>query len=429
VIKNNLDPCEPDVNSYGTHESYTSWVPAELAGPQLIPHLVTRTLYCGSGGLTGHADGQGFELSQRARHLLNSEGDDTTCNRAIFSTRLRNDTDGGGDWMRIHLIGKDSQRAPFGTYLTYATTGLLIEMINRGLEVGKGLALATPVESLRAISLDPWGRRTIELLDGRKMKAVEVQALYLEECEKALQAGHLPEWAREAIRHWREVLTELERNPLRLADRLDPYCKLLLYEREVTRAGLLWTDLATALGKLNTLRSGYAEEVIRAVLREDDSALAEEQRQSLADARAELGGPAPAFLERLRFASWLQALDFNYHEVGGLYDRLHDTGRMVDVILTPEQIVEASRVPPPGGRAAVRGEWVRAHRDAGWRAAWQYVWQDTSGLCVDLRNPFTGARREVQLKLPKDTNPWHIDVMDLLSAPQQPEEPPTTISA
>ena len=39
VVKNNLDPCEPDNVSYGTHESYTCWAPTCLVGPRLVPHL------------------------------------------------------------------------------------------------------------------------------------------------------------------------------------------------------------------------------------------------------------------------------------------------------------------------------------------------------------------------------------------------------
>ena len=158
VIKNNLDPVEPDNTTYGTHESYTCWRDSDDVGPQLIPHLVSRMLYCGAGGLTGHCEGVGFELSQRARHLRQVESDDTTCNRAIFSTRIRKSTDAGDNWTRIHLICKDSQRAPFGIYLTFAATGLLIEMINRDLRVGKGLELADPLRAVRAFSLDPWGR-------------------------------------------------------------------------------------------------------------------------------------------------------------------------------------------------------------------------------------------------------------------------------
>ena len=48
----------PDSTTYGTHESYTSWAPSDEVGPQIIPHLVSRVLYCGSGGLTVDGDCQ-----------------------------------------------------------------------------------------------------------------------------------------------------------------------------------------------------------------------------------------------------------------------------------------------------------------------------------------------------------------------------------
>ena len=208
VIKNNLDPVSPDHTTYGTHESYTCWAPASEAGTQLIPHLVSRVLYAGAGGLTGHSGGIGFELSQRARHLCTAVSDDTTCNRAIFSTRMRKETDGADGWTRIHLIGKDSQRAPFGIYLTFAVTGLLIEMINRGLPVGKRLSWRTwckcaagvfarsvvPTSSFAARwpKNDLWRSRPATWRSARR------------HCAKAV----LPDWSEEAIQPLgRETLT------------------------------------------------------------------------------------------------------------------------------------------------------------------------------------------------------------------------------
>jgi hypothetical protein len=415
VVKNNLDPVEPEHTTYGTHESYTCWAPSEQVCPQLVPHLVSRVLYCGAGGLTAHRDGVGFELSQRARHLHVVEGDDTTCNRAIFSTRIRKITDGGGDWTRVHLIGKDSQRSAFGIYLTYATTGLLIEMINRGLEVGKGLALENPVPALRAFSLDPWARRKATLVDGRKLTAVQIQASYLEECEQALGKGLLPDWAAETIGHWRATLAALESNPLRLADRLDAYCKLLIYEHELMREGMDWPELRRALEKLDQLHDLYTDRVARAVLDDSDIGLTIEESVESALARQRIDAGKPGVLAGLLFANRLRAVDFHYHELGGLFDRLHDAGKIRDVILTQREVEEASRTPPPGGRAALRGAWIRAHRDGDWRGDWQYVWQVSSGQCVDLRDPFSGQERAVRLSLPADLEPYEVDVLDLLS--------------
>jgi hypothetical protein len=406
VAKNNIDPVEPDEVSYGTHESYTCWVAAEAAAPQLVPHLVSRIVYAGSGALTAHPEGHGFELSQRARHLCNVTGDDTTGERAIFSTRVREDYDGAdGGWVRVHLIGKDSQRSPFGTYLTFATTGLLIEMLNRGHAVGRGLALAEPVQALRTISRDPWLRARVLLADGRRLTALEIQETYLGECDQALQRGGLPEWAAEAVRHWRETLAGLAKGPLRLADRLDPYCKLLICEHELLRAGYDWADLRDALGRLKALRDGHAEGVIAAVLAGSAAGLAAEAAAEYDQALTRSGAGQERVLDRLRFAVRLQALDFHYHELGGLYDALRADGRVRSVVGGPAEVEGATREAPPGGRAAARAACVRELQEGGWNADWGSLWHVPSNRFVDLHDPFAGGGQVVQLPRAGDTAP------------------------
>jgi proteasome accessory factor A len=422
VVKNNLDPLHPDQFSYGTHESYTCWVPADAAGPQLLPHLASRLVYAGAGGLSGHAGGVGFELSQRARHLVKVTGYSTTGDRALFSTRIRKESDySSAGWTRVHLIGKDSQRAPFGIYLTFATTGLLIQMLNQGLKVGKGLLLEDPIKALRDISRDPWLRVKVPLADGRKLTALEIQESYLAECEQAVQHGGLPEWAPEALRHWRQTLEDLRQDPLRLARRLDTYCKLLIYEHELLRAGYEWDDLRLALAKLNLLRLSHKEEVVPALVAEDPSRLSAEAAQDYALARGEVSGPGE--LERLRFAVRLQALDVHYHELGGLYDRLYAAGRMEGVVVSSADVERATREAPAGGRAAARGAFIASvNGESDWLADWQYLWHEPSGRCLDLRDPFSGESRLVNLPLPPEDDDededYRPDVLELLAAQQ-----------
>jgi hypothetical protein len=406
LAKNNIDPVEPDEVSYGTHESYTCWVAAEAAAPQLVPHLVSRTVYAGAGALTAHPAGHGFELSQRARHLCNVIGGDTTGERAIFSTRARTDYDGAeGGWVRVHLIGKDSQRSPFGTYLTFATTGLLIEMLNRRHTVGAGLALAEPVQALQAISRDPWLRARVPLADGRRLTALEIQESYLAECERALQRGGLPAWAPEAVRHWRETLAELARGPLRLADRLDPYCKLLIYEHELLRAGYDWPDLRDALARLKALHAGHQAAVVAAVLAGSAAGLTAEAATEYGQALTESGAGQECVLDRLRFAVRVQALDFHYHELGGLYDALRAAGRVRPVVVSPADVERATREPPPGGRAAARAACVRELREGGWVAGWQGLWDTAGNRYVDLSDPFAPGWQVLQLPRAEEVVP------------------------
>jgi proteasome accessory factor A len=419
VVKANLDPVNPDDVTYGTHESYTLWVPPDVSAPQLLPHLASRVFYAGAGGLTAHPQGHGFELSQRARHLTSASGHNTTGDRPLFGTRIRKESDHGGSagWTRVHLISKDAQRAPFGIYLTYATTGLLIEMINRGRTVGRGLALANPIAAVQAFSRDPWLRARTRLEDGRHLTALEIQSCYLEECERALQQGGLPEWAAEAVRHWRATLEALTKGPMHAARRLDAYCKLFIYEHELLRAGYDWADLRSALQTLNLLRVAYDDRVLAALVAGTPARLSIEEAAEYAQAMVEFGLGRDRALERLRFAVRLQALDVHYHELGGLYDRLRDSRRVEHVVLTTADIERAMRKPPAGGRAAARGGWIKAHADEpGWAGDWQYLWHAPTQRCVDLRDPFSGVLHAVRLDLPQGLAPVQANVLDLLRA-------------
>jgi hypothetical protein len=417
VVKSNLDPVHPDAVTYGTHESYTCWAPPGVSGPQLLPHLASRALYAGAGALTAHPRGVGFELSQRARHLAVAVGHSTTGDRALFGTRIRKESDYGVEgWTRVHLIGKDSQRSPFGIYLTFATTGLLVELINRGYAVGRGLTLENPVEAVQAFSRDPWLRTRARLADGRELTALEIQECYLAECDRAVQRGGAPGWAGEAVRHWRETLGALAKDPRRLARRLDPYCKLLIYEHELLRAGYDWADLRQALATLTRLRSVYEDAVVAAVIAGSPAGLAAEERLAYGQALADSGAHQDARLERLRFAVRLQALDVHYHELGGLYDRLREDRRVEHVVVSTADVERAAGEPPPGGRAAVRGGCIRQFAgEPDWTGDWQYLWHPPSLRCVDLRDPFGGERRLVYLEVPADTAPAHADVLDLLA--------------
>jgi hypothetical protein len=293
----------------------------------------------------------------------------------------------------VHLIAKDSQRAPFGIYLTFGTTGLLFLLVNAGQKPGQGLALAEPVRAAQTIACDPWLRARVPLADGRSLTALEIQEAYLGQCERAVQAGGLPEWAPEVILHWRATLEDLRADPLRLADRLDPYCKLLVYGHELDRAGYAWADLHAALTSLTRLRERYPADVIRALLAETPGALSAEGRPLLTAAALEAKASQPGALDRLRFAVRLQALELNYHELGGLYDRLATAGQVRPVVLTSDDVEQATHEAPAGGRAAVRANYVKNCPGDGWVCDWRYLYHGASKTFVDLRNPFTGDRK------------------------------------
>jgi hypothetical protein len=390
IVKNNLSTVDPDGTTWGTHESYTCWAPLEKAAPLLLAHLASRIIYAGAGCLSAHAGASGFELSQRARHLVKVIGGGTTSDRALFCNRIRKVSDyaRAAGWTRVHLIGKDSQRAPFGIYLTFGVTGLLFVLLNAGRKVGKGLLLKDPLAALRTISCDPWLRAQVPLEDGRQLTALDIQEAYLADCEREVPRTDCPAWADDVLHHWRETLADLRRDPLRVASKLDPYCKLLMVDHELRRNHIDWEELRQALQDLAAVRRGCPPAVIRAILGEDPNTLSAQELTVYQAAMADPRLTAPGALDRLRLAVRLQVFDIHYHELGGLYDQLAAAGRMQNVVVSPGDIDAATHTPPPGGRAALRSECIRTHRQEGWLCEWRYLYHADTDQLVEFCDPF-----------------------------------------
>jgi pup-ligase protein len=392
IFKNNVGAVAPDETTWGNHESYTCWAPIEHAVSPLLGHLVSRSLFAGAGLLAYRDGGIGFELSQRARHLVQVTGAETTSSRPLFGTRVRKPSDvSPAGWSRAHLVCKDSQRSPFGIYVTHGTTALLFHLLNTGRGVGHDLAPKDPIGAVRAISQDPWLNSPIALEDGRKLTALEIQREYLRGCERIAPRGHLPDWAPELIRHWRETLDAWTRDPFSLADRLDTACKLKIFDHELRRAAIEWNDLNDGLKLLGELRRLCSANVVRAVLAGDPQPLGAEESARFSEAKAMVRAQGRDRIELLRFAARLQAVDLSYHELGGLYDTLEAAGQVRGVITDRADTDRAVAEPPPGGRAAYRGAFIREHQNEGWACDWMHLINRGTGQVIRLADPFAGG--------------------------------------
>lgn len=391
ITKNNLNFTMPDRATWGQHEAYTCWIPLEDAAPQLIPYLVSRIPYAGAGYLSGHGLGVGFELSQRARHMTRPQGAETTTNRAIFCTRAWKSSDvSSAGWTRTNLISKDSQRCSFGMYLSFGVMGLLMMITNEGHRIGGRVQLQDPVAAMRAISLDPWLRTDVELADGRRATAIDIQRAYLAAAKPHVESGEYPEWTEEVFEHWTDTVEQLANDPLRLGDRLDTYLKLRIFDRQLRRAALTWHELQQALNVLTMMRSSVPESIISAILNDDASHL---DRQHVAMFRrwTKNRDVKRVGLDHLRFAVRLQAVELNYHELGGLFDQLDAAGAINHVVVTPDEVSHAIHHPPTGGRAEARGQAIREFHGQPWACDWEFVISQAEEEWVDLRDPFTNT--------------------------------------
>ena len=253
VYKNNSDR---KGNSYGCHENYLMdrSVPFSRIAQHVMPHFVTRQIYTGAGKVGTEAAGLGsaqvpFQISQRADFFEEEIGLETTLKRPLVNTRDEPHAD-ASKYRRLHVICGDANMAELSTYLKVGVTAIVLAMIEDGELDGIDHALATPVLAHRAVSYDLSLSRPLELADGRRMTALEIQWEELDRARKYAESRGLEavgdEVGRNVLDRWEEVLTDLEVDPTRLATSLDWVAKRQLVSAYRERHGLAWNDARLA---------------------------------------------------------------------------------------------------------------------------------------------------------------------------------------
>jgi len=253
VYKNNSDR---KGNSYGCHENYLMdrQVPFSRIVAHVMPHFISRQVYTGAGkvgteapGLT--SDDVPFQLSQRSDFFEEEVGLETTLKRPIVNTRDEPHAD-AQRYRRLHVIVGDANLAEVATFLKVGVTALVLSMIEDEF-LPRDLALAAPVQALRQVSYDLTLRRPLELADGTKMTAVEMQWEYLDRAKKyaeeeGLECLGAPEVGAEILRRWEDVLVQLESDFLGLATQVDWVAKYRLMQGYRERHDIGWDDARLA---------------------------------------------------------------------------------------------------------------------------------------------------------------------------------------
>jgi Pup amidohydrolase len=342
LYKNNVDGKGA---SYGAHENYlmarSTTFPSIVAG--LTPFFVTRQVVCGAGrvGLGASGDEAGYQLSQRADYIEVEVGLETTLKRGIINTRDEPHAD-ADKYRRLHVIIGDANMSEYSTLLKVGTAALVLDMIEKGVRFDE-LRLSEPVRSVHRISHDPSLKLLVDLADGRKMTALEVQRVYFEKAQKHVEntmGADVDEATAEVLQIWGEVLDDLDRDPMSTADRLDWTAKLRLLEGYRERDGLAWD------------------------------------------------------------APRLHLVDLQYTDVRmakGLYNRLATRGS-IKRLVTEEQVTAAMHEPPEDTRAYFRGRCLERYPAEVAAASWDSVIFDLgreSLVRIPTLEPLRGTRRHV----------------------------------
>ena len=300
LYKNNTDFSG---HSYGCHDNYLMRrdLPWDRLVRGIIPFLITRQIFAGAGKMGVEAEGVSgqpglYQISQRADFFSVLVSIDTMNRRPLVNTRDEPHAD-PSQFRRFHVILGDANMSEWATALKMGTTALVLDLIEKG--NAPQIEIAQPVDATKSISRDQTYNWIVELTDGHKISAIEVQRIYLAAACKAEGATNDPE-TKWLLQEWETVLNDLERDFLLCRDRVDWVAKKELLETLRREEKLSWID------------------------------------------------------------PWLQSIDLEYHNIApemGLYYELLRQGAMRQIV-TEDEIRQAIFTPPDETRAYFRGRSV-----------------------------------------------------------------------
>jgi proteasome accessory factor A len=302
LFKNNTDSAG---NSYGCHENYLVGRHGEFSrlADVLIPFLVTRQLICGAGKVLQTPRGAVYCISQRAEHIWEGVSSATTRSRPIINTRDEPHAD-AERYRRLHVIVGDSNMSEYASFLKIGATSILLAMLEDPGTVLRDLTLENPIRAIREISHDITCQRRVRLANGREMRALDIQAEYLERALKFRdRRGFSPE-EDQALEMWEHCLKGLESDPLSLWRECDWVAKHRLIEQVRARHGVPLTHPKIAMVDLMYHDVDRSRGLFYRLQQRDmvdrtttDSAIATAMTQAPATTRARLRG---AFVRRAK---------------------------------------------------------------------------------------------------------------------------------
>ncbi len=265
LYKNNTDFVG---HSYGCHDNYLMRrdVPWNRVVSGVLPFLITRQIFAGAGKMgieAESASGQPgvFQISQRADFFSTLVSIDTMNKRPLVNTRDEPHAD-PAKYRRFHVIIGDSNMSEWATALKVGTTALVLELIERG--EAPEIEIAQPIQATKSISRDQNHDWIIELADGRKISAIDVQRLYLKAAQKiCLTSDSETSWL---LAEWENVLNDLERDVGLTRDRVDWMAKKILLSALQESEGLSWSDpwlQAIDLEYHNSAEEGLFHDLVR----------------------------------------------------------------------------------------------------------------------------------------------------------------------
>ncbi|NIA13574.1 MAG: hypothetical protein GWP08_05790 [Nitrospiraceae bacterium] len=354
LLKNNRDYMSGA--TWGAHESYAIRKSSDSLAEAVLPFLVTRQIFAGS----GTPQRGGYWLSPRAAYMKQAIGGDTTGNRAIYSTARDEPLMERRTFRhRLHLIVGDSNRSQLSQWLKLGTTALVLRAAEENPRIGDAVRFSQPVSSIQALSkLDPDGALLFNPL------LTAVQRHYLAAVGNLLEKHDMPKWCARVWQVWSDTLDRLESDPRET--QLDAFIKLKLFQHFLNSRGKKWQDLNTCVDGL----------------------------------------------------FWdLALLDVHYHALlDSAFDSLDEAG-VIDHRVVPDAETEPGCEPEPFvlsdlPREAARSRLIKQYAgSAGYACGWTHFSNVATGETIKMMDPFSGnmeweapaARRRTDPRIARDS--------------------------
>ena len=394
VFRCNVDYCSGQ--TWGCHESVLHHAPQPALAEEIIPHLISRLIYTGTGGFDNNSPGVQFMLSPRVSHLVKVTGDNSVRNRGIFHTK--DEPLCKGNHHRLHLLCGESLCSELASFLKVGATALVVYLIEAGVCRGGEVSLQSPVTAMRLFAGDPSCTQTAVLKNGRKASALEIQRHYLNAAEGHVSRSFMPPWAGEVCAAWRQMLDRLEEGAEAVSTQLDWGIKYWLSREHARKRGFEWDRVGYWSRLVES--SGAGQDPREAEL----EALARE-RQLFGEGRTDifLQPKLPPGLESkgasdeegrsfLALRAELFEIDTRFGELGsgGIFSAMNRAGVLDHSLPGLGSIDDAVECPPARGRAHERGEAIRSLcRSPGRYAAdWQSIVDRQDNRILNLSDPF-----------------------------------------
>lgn len=244
-------------NWWGCHKNYR--IPRAIEEGDLFcylaPFLITKPIWAGAGGIAPrqgtilHDEHQeiGPIFSPRALAIGVGMGSATTASRAIISTSRTDELNSLDlpDWKRLQLIESDPLMFPQTVYVEAGVTVLLLRLIASGrfpssfprFKMGQG---GSAVGSFHEVVRDLTMRAVVEMADGRKFTALELQSRYAALLTDYASVVVQSDQDADVLRRFCVIIKTLGENPFALAHDCECWFKFKLFTGILARAGTDW---------------------------------------------------------------------------------------------------------------------------------------------------------------------------------------------